>query len=377
MIFYSEKNVYEAALDRMRYIFSEFSDRKIIVSLSGGKDSTVVMHLAHEVMGEFGYEKLPVFFLDQEIEAPMTIDYIRRVMSLPWVEPMWVQSFYKKWNANGECWLNVWGPGEKWMRPKEPNSYHDIPQIAGLDEDKHNIYELASHAIYPGCINMTGVRIDESPTRRDAFLWRPTYKGITWATRSMEDSYTFCPIYDWNTKDIWKYIFMKHLDYNEIYNYYFTKMGLNKMRVGAFVNQQSIRNLSEIKEIDQKFYDDCIKRVKGVNTTTQSLDQLIKYVNDNGKPSVFVTWDEYIHYLIDHLVDDDVREKFRIKIFKMIERYRKDCPVHVIDELDDFIGVAAVNCILICDYKLVKLSKLHLPVYKFKKEHEKTEAKNK
>lgn len=41
MIFYSDKNVYEAALERFRYIFREFyGKRKIVVTMSGGKDST-------------------------------------------------------------------------------------------------------------------------------------------------------------------------------------------------------------------------------------------------------------------------------------------------------------------------------------------------
>ena len=55
MIFYSDKNVYEAALERFRYIFREFyGKRKIVVTMSGGKDSTVVLNLAHEVMKEMG-----------------------------------------------------------------------------------------------------------------------------------------------------------------------------------------------------------------------------------------------------------------------------------------------------------------------------------
>ena len=84
MIFYSDKNVYEAALERFRYIFREFyGKRKIVVTMSGGKDSTVVLNLAHEVMKEMGIEKIPVLFLDQEAETPMTIEYIRYIMHLP------------------------------------------------------------------------------------------------------------------------------------------------------------------------------------------------------------------------------------------------------------------------------------------------------
>ena len=97
MIYYGEKNVYVASLDRFRYIFSEFyGKRPIIISVSGGKDSTVILHLAKEVMDEMGIDKIPVLFFDQEAETPMTIEYIRYVMKLPWVEPYWVQSFFRE-----------------------------------------------------------------------------------------------------------------------------------------------------------------------------------------------------------------------------------------------------------------------------------------
>ena len=42
--YHPEKNVLEAVRERISYIFDEFE--RIIVSISGGKDSTVLAHLA-------------------------------------------------------------------------------------------------------------------------------------------------------------------------------------------------------------------------------------------------------------------------------------------------------------------------------------------
>lgn len=81
---YLKETVYDAALDRMRYLFGEFPN--VVVSFSGGKDSTVILNLALKVAEEMGRLPLKVLFLDQEAEWDCVIDYIRRVMNDPRVE---------------------------------------------------------------------------------------------------------------------------------------------------------------------------------------------------------------------------------------------------------------------------------------------------
>ena len=117
MILYSEQNVYEAAKDRIRKLFS-MGDR-LGVCFSGGKDSTALLHLTLEVTSELGIQKLPVIFLDQECEYTYTVEYMRYVMSLPEVEPIWVQIPFRLWNANSGDWFIPWEPGKVWMREKE------------------------------------------------------------------------------------------------------------------------------------------------------------------------------------------------------------------------------------------------------------------
>lgn len=50
MKYYRKQNVYEAGLERIRFIFDEFPE--VIVSFSGGKDSTNVLNLALKVAKE-------------------------------------------------------------------------------------------------------------------------------------------------------------------------------------------------------------------------------------------------------------------------------------------------------------------------------------
>lgn len=43
-MYYKDKNVFDEALDRIRFIYDTHDD--VIVSMSGGKDSTTVFNLA-------------------------------------------------------------------------------------------------------------------------------------------------------------------------------------------------------------------------------------------------------------------------------------------------------------------------------------------
>ena len=61
---YLQNNVFDEALERLRMIFDGHDD--VIVSMSGGKDSTVLFRMALMVAQERGRLPLKVFWLDQE-----------------------------------------------------------------------------------------------------------------------------------------------------------------------------------------------------------------------------------------------------------------------------------------------------------------------
>ena len=114
---YSKKNVFDSALDRIRWVFREFNGN-VIVSISGGKDSTAVMELALIVMrelkeaGELPKDyKLKVMWLDQECEWTETRAYNERVFSREEIEPYHMQlEFRLSNNATliGDNYLHCW-----------------------------------------------------------------------------------------------------------------------------------------------------------------------------------------------------------------------------------------------------------------------------
>lgn len=86
---YLENDVFQEALQRIRFIYDNHDD--VIVSMSGGKDSTVLFRMALMVAQERGRLPLKVFWLDQEAEWQATVDYMQEIMELPEVMPFWFQ----------------------------------------------------------------------------------------------------------------------------------------------------------------------------------------------------------------------------------------------------------------------------------------------
>lgn len=358
MIFYSrDKNVYEAGKERIRFILDEFPDHKIAVSISGGKDSTAVLHLVKEVMDERGIKKIPVFFLDQEGEAPQVVEYVRYIMHLPWVEPYWMQTYFREWNSSKGEWFNVWGPGEEWIREKEPNN-----PLSDADIKVKENFPKVLGAAFEFCFGdkyvvLGGVRMQESISRRGGLLNAECYKDITWGKANTKTSLSLYPIYDWSTYDVWYYIMKNRFKYCSLYNYYMTKRPLVKCRVSSFIHENSISSLRDIKEIAPEFYKQMLRRVENINTTVQCYSGLCSYVDV--LPPYFSSWREYVSYLADNLCEEAKNaEKLKKGYIKFADRCLSKHPWNSEQKkrIEEICGRSAAKCVVSEDYGLSKLN---------------------
>ena len=133
---YLQNNVFDEALERLRMIFDGHDD--VIVSMSGGKDSTVLFRMALMVAQERGRLPLKVFWLDQEAEWQATVDYMQHIMELPEVTPYWYQIPFEFTNTLSpeKNFISVWNPEDKaiWIHPQHPLSIKENPSTAQFSE---------------------------------------------------------------------------------------------------------------------------------------------------------------------------------------------------------------------------------------------------
>jgi predicted phosphoadenosine phosphosulfate sulfurtransferase len=214
---FTEQNVYDAAIARFRLLFDRFDT--VVVSFSGGKDSTVCLNLALQVARETGKLPLNVYFWDEEAIHPETVEYVKRVRDLPDVRLRWLCVPVKHRNAcsRSEPYWFCWDPAAKdrWVRPMPEFAETTVPGF----KMGATVPELAPHVYGPehGTVaDVRGIRADESLRRYRSVARRARENWIGAARYGY--SYPVSPIYDWTTFDVWTAPRLFGWDYNRAYD---------------------------------------------------------------------------------------------------------------------------------------------------------------
>lgn len=349
MKIYKNETVLEAARRRVRWVFSEFEN--VVVSFSGGKDSTVTFELALEAARELGRLPLKVMFLDQEAEWQATIDMVTKVMENPDVEPIWLQVPFRLFNATSteEHWLMCWDTEKEnlWMRHKVPYSIKE--NIFGTERFS-KMFPAIPHALWPDkkTAYLAGVRCEESPARTVALTHSLCYKWVTWGCGLGHGNVTFYPLYDWTTSDIWKAIHDGGWDYCKLYDHlYRYGVSTRRMRVSNVHHETAVWSLFVLQEIEPKTYERLVGRIQGIDMAGKM--GVADYF-PSSLPSMFGSWKEYRDHLLDKLITDPKwQEGFR----KKFDRMELDMGEHV---ESSGLYKAQVSSILCNDWEGVKLA---------------------
>lgn len=308
---YGNESVFDKAFERIRHVYSEFS--KVIVMMSGGKDSAVLFEIASVVCKELG-RKVDVVWLDQEAEWQGTVDYMRAIFNRSNVNPHWCQfpfnlgssmelgvPFFRVFDED-KTDVHIHAVEENSIKenPTNKNRFTDI-----LQDLPKTIMGTTDVAV------LSGMRASESPIRRVRTMFsRNPYKNISWSSTS-KHRVLFYPLYDWIDSDVWTALGTQQWDYNVVYDkMYHAGYSRHAMRISALIHETAWANIYSLQEIEPETYNRFLNRIPGVLTYCHVSEETMRV---RKLPDLFLTWKEYRDYLLDALVKDDELKKMFVR----------------------------------------------------------------
>jgi len=275
---FTNQNVLTAAKKRISYTFDNFE--KILLSFSGGKDSSVMFHLVMEEAIARD-RKIGVMLIDFEAQYKHTSDHAREMFELykDYIEVHWICLPIKLRNAvsNYSPVWTCWDPEKKadWVRDmpdhegviKEESVYPFF--VKNLEFEEFIVMFADWYSKGEPLATFVGIRCDESLNRfrTIATSKKETFKGKRWTTKVVKNVYNVYPLYDWRTRDIWIYNQKTGKCYNKIYEL--------MQRAGVPLSQQRLcqpygddqkKGLWLYHLLEPKTWFKIVSRVNGVNS---------------------------------------------------------------------------------------------------------------
>lgn len=304
---YRQKNVLKAAKERVSKIFDMYEN--INVSVSGGKDSSVLFHLAwQEAIKRNRF--IDVVFIDQEAEYSSTIDIIRIISQLRNVNMKWYQVPFRMTNSVSyeQDYLECWDGNQ--TRQLEDISIKEIGDTKNLTWEK--LLPEIEKQYSENTAQLIGLRSNESLNRYRAVVKNPAVDGINWSSKtSNEKLINFYPIYDWGFDDVWRFIHDENIIYNKIYDYQFAKdYHKDEMRISCLIHEKSYKCLSDLPEFEPDTFEWLCKRCKGIDTAMRYAKEKQMYSNKK-LPTHYKSWKEFRDFLLDNHPNEIQKLRFQ------------------------------------------------------------------
>lgn len=268
-------DVLHAAQERIAWTFDNFE--KVYLSFSGGKDSTVMMHL---VMDEAikRNRKIGILFIDWECQFEMTISHIKDMFLLykEHIDLYWVQleimtnnatSMYEPtWKSWDKSKMALWTRQKDEMGIRDDNYFPFYYDNITFEEFVPLFSKWYSQGVETACF--VGIRAGESLNRyRTVARDKPMYQGKRYTTNVVDNVWNVYPIYDWTTQDIWVYNYKSRKTYNPLYDrMHQAGLSINQMRIDEPFGDEARKNLWIYQIIEPKTWSKFVARMNGVNT---------------------------------------------------------------------------------------------------------------
>lgn len=360
---YKDINVYDAAINRYDIILNEFDN--YYVSVSGGKDSSIMLQLMAQEARKYG-KKFSVLYIDLEAQYQATIGHINALIdatkdvvenwywcALPLSLRNAVSAIQPKWI----CWDKK--DKAKWVR-EYPTKRNDVVLVT--EDSLPNGWDWFFRGMefeefilwFAKWFNEThggktaagiGIRSDESLNRFRTIISdkKERFKNYPWTTRAhckseVLNCWNFFPLYDWRTEDDWTAVAKLNLIFNPIYELmYKNGLSIYEQRLCQPYGDDQRKGLDQYRTLEPETWEKVLNRVEGVNfgniyCRTSLLGNIKSEKPDN------LTWEQYAVFLLESIgmYVPEVRDHYHTKIKTFLQWYKKEgiSPDQIPDETD-------------------------------------------
>ena len=324
-----EENVYQAAIKRIRSYYAK--DMPIVVSFSGGKDSTTVLMLTLQAAREFNRLPVTVCMIDEEVIDPDTIEYCKWIRQQEGIDYHWL-CLPIRHTLRGRLrdhWI-TWDPEYQDVWAREVPSFAITQDDIEMPEDSKELSYGTAIKLYAEqylgfdkFIQVGGVRAAEAFNRLRAVMISGgdmVPKPYGWWAK---------PIYDWRHQDVWLAIKKFGWPHSKYYDRMWSRSNNpHTTRVAPWGNVASAREVSNYPALYPDFWEKAIRRLPEMRAQE-------RYGNTNlmrsvKKPSG-MTWQEYALYILSQL-DEDSQRYWKSEIRNYLRAWKRKNTVPFPDE---------------------------------------------
>lgn len=195
----------QETIKKVYNIYIEHQDNVDVfyVAFSGGKDSVVALDIVQRALP---HNKFKVLFGNTDMEFPTTLNLVEEIRM--YCAEQKIDFYDAKANISAEKSWDIFGPPARRVRWC-CTVHKTAPVINKLNE----IYDRK----YIRTMMITGVRADESASRSE---YDELSKG-----KKIAGQYSYHPILEWSSAEIYLYIYANNLSINEAYKLGFNRVG--------------------------------------------------------------------------------------------------------------------------------------------------------
>jgi predicted phosphoadenosine phosphosulfate sulfurtransferase len=346
---YLDINVYEALVERIEYIFGEFE--LVYLSVSGGKDSSVMIQLTNKIAKRLN-RSFDVYYVDLEAQYTATINHMEELKKLSQIRdfyhlclPLSLTNASSILQPKCICWDEK--DKNKWVRnmPSGCINQYNHPFgdyfVYGMEFEsfmkkfpkwlmkKHNCEKVAG---------LVAIRTDESLNRFRAISFSQSrYNDCVYSTDNGGGYYSFYPIYDWKTQDIWHAVSKFNLMFNEVYEMLWKNgVSIHDQRICHPYGADQRVSLNQWAVLEPDTWHKVVNRVSGTNFGNIYCKTSLLGHHGSEKPE-HLSWQEYAVFLLESIgLYSPTLMKHYVRKLKIFFKYHYDNYNIEIKDIPDF-----------------------------------------